>query len=722
MRPLAPWRRLCVGCAFVGALVARPVRAEPFDAFVVVEDEEDLAELHRREVIDDATHASLQALLLHPLDLARATREELYGLPNLSYADVDRLLARRRAEAPWRSARELRAARILSSAKLRAILPFVRFADREVRSFAGSVRYRSIAVLSDHRVPPMTLEARFESSGVQAWTTLGLEREALRPIEFDATRDALVTAGPTARVWPHRYGVLWRTRRWQVLFGTFSAGFGQRLTIDTTQRTSPRGIYPEWSYGLHGSLVRPCRATAGELDQAPCADAAHDEVLGDPSVPSSWGGVAVSLLPWRLPRGSLEAHAWVSLQSPETSQYAVQRGDRCEAGPACEAPTLYRIDPRHPSHPAPALSYRRLPWIRFDLVAGADVTYAIGTRSRVGLRGYGAQTWWRFPELQLDFRESETRPPGGPHGALGVDGVWGRGPVDLFAEVAYAITSRPGSSGGFAAIAGVRATWSRHQAESWARYYGPRYENPYAGAYAQPDELGGLRVRDEAGGMVRYTGRLQPWWSIRARLDLWTSTRAPHPRLAFALRQDFAPLGWLRVAATADVQDRDLQVTGHGICFEGEPRRSAPIRHDTCRGMAVGMTFGVHVSPHPHVALLAQYRHRFLDEDDLDGNVLASPYARRFRQDGTATFEIRWRIHERVRLRLRGHWRDEKLQAWAFGEQWVVAVAELRARPLPWLDATLGYSTKVWLEPRDRPVPRSPNPEHWLRVRLEARF
>lgn len=722
------WRRFCVGCAFVGALWTKTVHAEPFEAFVLVEDEEDLEDLRRRDVIDDTTHASLRALLLHPLDLAHATREELYGLPNLSYADVERLLTHRSTQGPWTSPLDLRAARVLSPAKLRAILPFVRFAGTGAREVSGLVRYRSVAVVSDRRVPPMSLEVRVESGEVQAWTTLGLEREALRKMTFDASRDALVTAGPTLRVWPHRYGFSWRTKRVQLLVGTFSVGFAQRLTVDTTQRTSPRGIHPEWSYSLDANLVGACRATAGERDRAPCADAANEDALGDVSVPSTWGGVAVSLLPWRLPRGTLEAHAWVSLQSPDTSQYALQRGDRCASTSSgvleCEAPVVYQVDPKHPSHPAPALTYRRLPWVRYDLVGGGDLTYALGPRSRVGLRGYGAQTWWRFPEMRLDFRESEPRPRGGPHGALGADGSWGSGPIDVLAEVSYAATSRGGAPrGGFAAIGGLRASWTQHHVELWARYYGPRFENPYAGSVSQPDEQGGLRVRDETGGTLRYAGRILPWWSLRTSLDVWTAIRLPHPRLRFALRQDFVPAAWMRVASTFDVHDRDLRAHGYGHCFEGEPRSDTDLfGDDECHGMAVGATLAIHASPHPAIGITAQYRHRFLDEDDLDGNVLHSPYAQRLRQDGAAALEFRFRVHEAIRLRMRGYWREEKLRSNAFGEHSVVAMLELVARPVHWLHATLGYTARVWLDSRESTASRSPNPEHWLRIRLEARI
>jgi len=64
-------------------------------------------------------------------------------------------------------------------------------------------------------------------------------------------------------------------------------------------------------------------------------------------------------------------------------------------------------------------------------------------------------------------------------------------------------------------------TLPKGELEVSLRYYGSRYANPYARPVSAPDELDGLRARDESGARFRATAQLGRHVVLRALLDGW---------------------------------------------------------------------------------------------------------------------------------------------------------------------------------------------------------
>ncbi len=91
-----------------------------------MDDQADLEDLRVAGVISQDSYDELLALLEGGVDLSLADRARLYSLPNLTYDDVDRILAyRERMKGDLRDPAALVAAGILSAEELRAITPFL---------------------------------------------------------------------------------------------------------------------------------------------------------------------------------------------------------------------------------------------------------------------------------------------------------------------------------------------------------------------------------------------------------------------------------------------------------------------------------------------------------------------------------------------------------------------------------------------------------------------
>src|SRR5690606_15068671 len=85
-------------CALSFALTlswAADARANQYEIFIDIETEEDLYDLRVADQIGDSTFQTLVELYQRGVNLNEASRSELYALPNLSYAEVDAILAYR---------------------------------------------------------------------------------------------------------------------------------------------------------------------------------------------------------------------------------------------------------------------------------------------------------------------------------------------------------------------------------------------------------------------------------------------------------------------------------------------------------------------------------------------------------------------------------------------------------------------------------------------------
>lgn len=483
-----------------------------------VRDEDDVEELAAEGVIDDATRDALVAMLYDGVDLNRASRDDLYRLPELSYADVDAILARR-AERPFQRPGEL--VDLLGRATFRAVRPFVTVTSGSAPRWKGRLSARGLDALEDGAPPIGILKAEIEAA--RLWSVglvLGEEQVPVgvtwgQPVRIDDERPRVALEHAVAQV---------DQGRLSLIAGDYMVGYGQRLTLDTTDRTRPDGLYEDLR-------ITPDREGCDSL-----------------SVPRSFRGLAVRRA-WPLTLGTrMVTDLFVSSKA-----YDVYFADVTPHDWTSYSDLAYPTFPR---------AYRE------DL-AGAHVEVQREARARLGLTAWAGRTVRAY---DFDFT-GVPLPNRTAYGALGLDGSWVRGPDTLGAEAA--LTDSGGAAG---RIEYLRSRGPLDLALAM-RAYGAGYDNPHSGAQADADEVsweeadgvvipGGDRDRDEVGPQAAVSWRIGRIARLSGRGDLWRRPSLSVTRGSAELRASVDPLDALGFDLAVSVRDKNLAVAGPSQDYE----------------------------------------------------------------------------------------------------------------------------------------------------------
>lgn len=686
-------RRLLVsGCLLL--LSPGAAEAAQYEIFIDIESEEDLYELLVTEQISARSFDAL--LLLHQtrVDLNRAGRADLYLLPNIDYAQVDRILAYRDTVPGIASIDELIGAGALGPELARSIVPFVIVRDPAIASSQTSGLLRIQARWSGRhdRLPPASaLQARVKSLGnLDIGVAAALGRNGLRRVRWDPVRDALRAEPEGVRFEVPKFYVEWDDERWEVVAGTYRIGFGQRLTFDVTDQVTPNGSFGDYELRRDNELELRCRRAAGELPQSPCPSDFEARVTPDFTWTNRLAGVAVGLKELSLGAGWLQAYAWGSYQVHRVPQIDLVDAAACvdprrDEDPACLAPPVY-LGTVDRAAPASEARFAALPAMYAEGLAGANASYFWNARAHLGVTGYGSMPRWLVKGATLGFQEQSRKPFGGPFGAFGLDAAFGFGPQDFFAEFARSFDAQAGGGGGYAATVRSVTSLAESELDLSLRYYGSRYANPYARPVSAPDELDGLRARDEAGLRFRATTQPRPGVSLRAIFDGWRQLSSGSLQALLFARSDW------RISSSWT------------WAVWGEYRNGAGQRFVVATQLAY--------EPIRRISLTGQLRYRW-------GGRLDGP---RLQQDFAAIFNISSRPVDplRVRLRLRYDfedvWNNHRLPQLF----WVYLDAALSLRDRDVL--RVRYDLRALLDQRESTLRRVPNPEHWLWLEYVFRF
>ncbi len=741
-------RRLAAWVLAAGAAWAVPgtARAIEYEIFVDAEDEDELYELYNTGQISEGTYTTLVDLMRRGTDLDSAAREELYALPNLTYADVDRILAYRSEAGHIRDPAALVAAGVLGEKTLASIAPYLTVAEGTGRKAPvnGFVQYQTIWTSGDLRAPPMVLQARVNTL---KHLTLGmagtLTRNRLGPVAWDPNRNGLSAEPNGVRPWLPKVFVQWDTPTWGVIAGSYRIGFGQRLTFDNSGRYTANGFFLDDSYYRRVKLTRLCKESAGELGEAPCDDTRY----ATPDYRFRYGllGVAAGAKHIQLPVGWLQLYGFFSFQPRDIYQYQIYDRGRCSDptdadNPDCSAPPVFK-------HDDPLLqrtseySFQTLPNM-FDLMlGGGNFGWFRDRRTHVGVTGYGAAPRWRTQGVDLDYRPYSPFPYGGAFGAVGADASWGYRWADLFAEVTRSFDHQDDvgdgrtGGGGFAGLLRHTATWDVHEIEVSARYYDKAFNNPFARPLSAADQNAGVRASDEAGGRVRYSAFLADRVSLRAFFDVWSSVAQARPQLKFYARADAQATKWFRPGLWFQVQDRDVTRNGgvesycdlgdnaydsdaNGSIVVEDPQDSMPTTDPTqtvvaCTGERYSLTGRMRFDPHDRVWFALQWRHDFTEDSDYPGSV---------RHDGAGYVLVSTRPIDPLRIRMRWRYYDDDMGNRGRYEQSVWGYFDVSYRVRRWFVPRVRYDVIFRLDRRETTLARSPNPEHWLWFEVESRF
>jgi hypothetical protein len=693
-------------------------RAAVYEKSLVIEDEEDLLSLEQSGDLSPDAADTLLELLREGVDLNTASRDELYDLPGLTYPDVDKLLAYREAQGRIEDPAALVSSGTLSAAQLLQIAPFLRVAAAGVTlPVSGNLRGLGAFASADDVPPPALLAARLRGpAGLSAGALLATTRRSVAPPRYDALLDTLVTSGPGFRVNLPRAFLEWTPRRWRLIAGTFTLGFGERLTLDNTRRFTPHGLYLSDDFRRPPDLSRVCQLSSPDPLGGACADGAPNRyVTPDFATRDTVRGLAGSVEEVALgATARLSAYGFVSFQSKALYQYELYDrrfcGDpRDNASADCAAPPIYLDTPSRVG--SARVVFSTLPALYDELAAGGHVELRPTPRYRIGLTGYGAKPYFHAVPMQLDFQEYSRTPWGGSYGAVGVDAQASFANINLAIEAAHSFDAATG--GGIGVV--QRTTWSpaQHELELSLRYYDDRFANPYARPVSAPDEYDGQRARNELGGRLRWLYRPSADWEFKSRADFWvlpftnervgpagTANLYGQARADFQGWEVFAPSAWV------DARNRNLASSEHGRCASGTAvyTEGSPF---TCSGDTYRLVGRVELRPlGPRHTLAVQGSFSWTDD---------ARYQDRFRNDAMLWAELRSQVLAWLHLRMKSRWLVQDLSDDAALERSLWTFLEAQLQLPARLVVALRYDVLLWLDRRASTLTRVPNPEHrWL--------
>jgi hypothetical protein len=529
---------------------------------------------------------------------------------------------------------------------------------------AGRVRVSTALAAADALVPPVLLQARVEGPlGLRGGAVLTLTRRYLGAVHYDARHRALATRAPEVSLHLPKFYARWEGEHASVLVGTYRLGFGQRLTLDTTGWPTPEGFVADEGFLVPGRPERRCLRAGGAKA---CADEAG-RVTPDFGWTEGFRGV-VGTVHGQVEGVTLSLTGFGSYQTRDVLPSELLDLEAC-----CKAPVVLLEEA---GRQGSRLVSRRLPDVFHELAGGGHVSVGLSSREQVGLTAWGAWPLGGVEGVSLGFQPRARYPEQGGFGAVGVDGAWGAGPVDLFFEVARSFDETPGQGGGWGALQRTVLGNRRQELELSLRWYGRDFANPYGRALSAPDEFEGLRARDEAGVRLRALHRGETW-RLRGQVDAWTASpergeEAP-AHLVASLRVD-----WLGLP---------------------ELQPSVGVEHRTGGYRLLGL---VRFAPAEALVLTARYRHVWS---------LTESHPERFQQEGHAVLQAV--LRPLPVLRVQGHvsWQEE-----------------LRAGGEVAWSVTEGLSTRaryeLVLDARTPESPRSPvePPQHLFRLELEGNW
>ena len=702
------------------AALAAPAAANPYETFISIDSEEDLYDLQATGQIDDDALANLVELYQRGVDLNKASREELYELPNLTYAEVDAILEYRGLTGWITDPIDLVINGVLSQEKLEAMAAFLIVSDpsRSLVATDGWVRTQTRWSPEDDGAPPLSLQARVSTLQNLTVGAAGvMSRSRLDDVVYDPGRGALSAEEAGTSVHVPKVYAKWETDQWGMIAGTYRVGFGQRLTFDNTSLYTPNGFYLDDELYRDTSLTRECKESEGEV---PPDCESNIYVTPDYRWREGLLGVALGAKKIPLGAGRMQAFGFASYSPRSIYQYEIYSPATCEDpndddNEACSAPDVYRRQ-EDPFEPTPRFSFNTLPNMYAETTAGGNVAFAVSRRSHIGVTGYGSNVDWLVEGMDLDFQEWSRYPFGGPFGAVGMDGSYGLDKYDFFAELTRSFDNMGDEGGGWGGIMRQVTTFQKHnELEASLRYYDENFKNPYARPIAAADELEGVRARDELGFRLRYTARLQKRFTLRAAGDVWQSPSDGTDDALLYARGDVNFTDQYAAGLWGLYQNKDLSENGIGMdrCYEvslEEDESGEPI---PCTGEKYQTIARFRYTPTSRYALTAQYQHEFL----TDGH-----YDNKYRQDVSGYLIGTARPTDDLRLRGRVRYLVEDISDDMYLEESVWGYADVSYRVRARDRVRLRYDVYVYLDERDSTEERVPSPEHWLWLEYESRF
>jgi hypothetical protein len=733
-------RHVRLTAAAVAALLAVASRADanPYEAYIDIDSEEDLYDLLAASQINEDTFTALLDLLSRGVDLNTAGREELYALPNLTYPEVDGILAYRKEQGFIRDPTDLVGAGVLTQDKLLSIAAFLVVSTDSTNPWQprGWVRATTRAAIKDDLLPPIGVRARLTiGKHLTVGAAATMTRLRLGDVRYDPNRDALLADPEGYQLHLPKLYVKYEDDKLVGVIGSYRAGFGQRLVFDNSSDYTPNGLYIDDQLFYDNTLTRQCKESISGAEAPPTCDPDRENTYITPDF--KWRealfGAAGGFKHLDLGPGFVQAIAWGSLQRKSIYQYELVDVEACSQPgatpsfdprrdelPGCSSPQVNRSPDGDILDPASRYSFQTLPDVFAEALAGANVTYFADRRNFAGATAYGANELQLIKGIDLDTQEWSRIPTGRKFGAVGANFAIGRNWLDVFAEGAYSFDKMQDGlgpaegGGGPAGVVRATATQGKQELEVSLRYYDIDFVNPFARPIAAADEFEGQRARDEVGGRVRYTGKHGPV-TLRAAADVWRTPSNEINKADVYVRTDVEATDKVRWGLWLEYQDKNLSESGRGQCFEvstEEDERGEPI---PCGGMQLTSIGRLRVIPDRRFTITAQLQHQLVDDGGMN-------YPNKFRQDISAWLIGLWKPQPRMRIRGRVRYLNEGVSENTYLEQslWTTLDATF---PLRLKDSLrVRADLYAYLDDRTSTAERKPSPELWFWLEYLAKF
>ena len=708
-----------------------------------VDSEDDVIDLEESGEISTETADILYEMITNGVDLNTASRDQLFDLPGLSYVDVDEILLYRKNKGRIEDPAELVGAGSLTDAQLLLITPFIKLESGPTKfPVTGKFRLRAGTSNGDFLVPggPLPPPAMlFGGLGLPWNLSLGFVVNTTRlvpgsphydELQRDSTRGALAVDPFGYRAQLPVATLQWKSGNRRVVVGSFTIGFAERLTFDTTRRKTPSGISLDSVYTQNRYLASYCKESSSSGADV-CNKGTNVGVLDDWGVRANLRGIAGSIEDLEFgDNRKMSLYGFLSYQTRDLYQYEMFDRNECadprDLSKGCGAPQVFVGN--DPSSDV-KLKFTTLPGLFEELAGGGHVDFKPSDRYRIGFTGYGATTFFHGAPLRLEPQEWSKTPFGGPFGAVGLDLRAQYGLFGLFLEGARSFDSikagqdpvnQAAGGGGYGVVQRTLFSPRNHEFEFSLRYYDTKFLNPLARPIASPDEFEGQSARNEAGARLKYFGKLGYDFELRARADVWISPFASRAGPAGVanfyglLRVDYEGYRSIAPAVWFDIRNKNLASSEHGTCASGTIVYVEGAEPFVCSGDSYRVTARLDVRPLGR-KLAGAIQGSFVMKDD-------PRYKDRFMQDVNASIEVRAQPTDFLLIKLRSRYLNEDISdntylehsVWTYLQATYIAARNLRF--------SLRYDLNVYLDQRSTYLIKVPSPEHRVYLDLKAGF
>jgi len=625
---------------------------------VLVRSEADIIELEYMGEIDEELRDQLLDLFDNPLDLNTASRDDLILLPDVTSSLADRIISHRENGAfdNPRQLRDVVGRSIWNQAK-----PFVTTmkVPEPPDPIKGTVSVRYLDKFDDDKPPMASIKAKVK---YHRWLEAGVlvaEEQGVYGVSYD--NDTITVQGMRPQVSLERVYASIDRGDWAVIMGHYKVGFGQRLTFDITDKQRPHGFYQDLkitedyegydSYSVSRRLLGVAASTERHLG----ADGPRMDLT-----------FFASSNPHDLYYTYFDPH-----------DYTVSGDDE--------------------------VLYPSFPWVYREDIVGLNASLFWSKRIHAGFTGWGGHVSKAF---EFDFTNTPI-PNRDFYGALGVDGAYGVGIVDVMGEVALTDT------GGVGARAETVIDPGMFEASLAMRYYGEGFDNPHSRGKSEPDQYsrddsleeydyiisGGDRDRDEIGPQAQLIFDPFGWVRLRAKGDIW---KVPSEDVTHAYvegRLDIDPIEYVGIDLVAYLRDKDISVGGREQDY------------DDSDGQGSKSALGAGFTLQPVEPLIVQAFAKQVWED-------SSTYTDGYMNDRYAWGKIIWDATDALELAGRVKYYEERIDTSEAGKEYWSLYGQVRGKPIGKLTLFGRYEQVHDLDDPDA----DPNPEHKLKVGGDFRF